>query len=226
MTLNTTATASNITHLQGQIDGILERLKRIDLNNIEKQKRSMTTEKEFTEKMKQRYQELKYTPELMRHQIDHILKEIDRISSNESKLWNGCDELDKRIAELEVAVASNQKERKDKSRVAYLENCLHEKNVRINELTQQHQELQKVCGKKSEKLQKALNDLNCAIENDRESRMELHKVKKQLECANNDINTFREVNEQLRCELEHVKKQLICRCKSGNMASHRECCNE
>jgi len=58
-------------------------------------------EEEFLKKMEERYEKNKYEPELLHHRINYLFKELSIINGNEQKLWNGCDELDKKIEKLE-----------------------------------------------------------------------------------------------------------------------------
>src|SRR5690606_28119617 len=67
-----------------------------------------------------------------------------------------------------------------KQSIGHLENKLHEKNVRIKELKEQNQKLQTHLGNRMRQLNKALNDLNGAILNDRQSREENRVLKREM----------------------------------------------
>jgi hypothetical protein len=59
------------------------------------------SESEFMKRAQQRYEKNKTHPEMLHHRIAYLEKEVKRLSDNESKMWKGCNELDKRIEHLE-----------------------------------------------------------------------------------------------------------------------------
>lgn len=65
------------------------------------------------------------------------------------------------------------------TRMAHLEKCLASKNEKLKNLQQNFQELQTKCGEKTEKLERALRDLDIAIKNEREAKTKLHWYEQQ-----------------------------------------------
>lgn len=62
-------------------------------------------------------------------------------------------------------------------KLSHLEKRLHQKNVQLREKTEAFDQLQKEYGERGRKLDAALNDLNCAIMNDRKSNEALMEAK-------------------------------------------------